>query len=321
MPACSADCSKQAIGALVAHMLNMVASASFAAGAEDNECLFYLVNFVVDCVIGLVLNLALMRGFEVCAVQCCQSSSLESGNYGDPPKLSVWLSQLTAWLWVVILSKAIIVFAFILPLKGPLYAVVEYMFAPIDKYPQLELLLIMIVIPLVLNVIVFWIQDQYLMQQQPEDADASAAATRSMWAKDNFDGPAEWESDWNDEDGAETAADTAAPSASPTLDAASTSTSAEATSSRSKATAGYIGRLYGDVANYDFSSKPASSASSSSTSPTSARASQSTSSTSSSDEETGGAAAGDGYATAALHARLIASSRGGQLGVAQSFRL
>ncbi len=175
----AADSSKQAIGAFVAHGANMLISYGWASGAQDNECLFYLVNFVADCVVGLAFNIILLKASVHVAEKYFNSDVLTSGEYGNPFEWSRWLAQLSAWLMVTLIAKALLVFAVVLPFKDPLYRLVDVIFRPLNKYPQLELVLIMVVIPLVLNALTFWIQDHFLMKPLEDST--------GVWAKDNFD--------------------------------------------------------------------------------------------------------------------------------------
>lgn len=174
------DSSKQALGAFLAHGANMLISYLWAGGAEDNECLFYLVNFVMDCVFGLIFNIALLKLSTYIAEEYFESDALTSGFYGEPFEWSRWAVQTGAWLGVVAVAKVLLVFTLVFPLKGPLYRLVDVLFAPLAKYPELELLLVMVVIPLVLNTATFWISDHYLMLPLKE-------ANSGMVAKDNFD--------------------------------------------------------------------------------------------------------------------------------------
>jgi hypothetical protein len=53
----------------------------------------------------------------------------------------------------------------------PIIAVTQYLMGWLDDYPKLELMLVMFLIPVIMNALAFWIQDNYLMKKQPEYAD------------------------------------------------------------------------------------------------------------------------------------------------------
>jgi len=182
-----ADSSKQAFGALVAHFANVFISTGLAALAkqhgESNECLFYLVNFLADCLCGLLFNILLLRLVTHFATKHVHNDYIASGFYGEPFKFTKWCAQLGVWTGVIIMSKILVTIVFVLPLKSPMYRIADVLFRPLRPFPQIQLILVMIVIPLVLNAITFWIQDQYLMRPLEE----APRHGGGLWSADNFD--------------------------------------------------------------------------------------------------------------------------------------
>jgi hypothetical protein len=53
----------------------------------------YLVNIFFDCSVGIVLNLLILRGFE--SLFARNGMDLQTGDYGNPPQFSRFLSQCT----------------------------------------------------------------------------------------------------------------------------------------------------------------------------------------------------------------------------------
>lgn len=51
-------------------------------------------------------------------------------------------------------------------LSGPIMVVTEFLMGWITDYPKFELLIVMFVVPVIMNAIAFWIQDNYLMKKQ-----------------------------------------------------------------------------------------------------------------------------------------------------------
>lgn len=156
------DASKQAFGAGVAHVLNMVLA--IVLNGSGNECKWYFIIYIVDNVVGVLLNLVVLLAIEKVASK--YTDRLKSGVYvtgdGHNPH-TTWCLQLTLWLLVVILVKLIIFFAIVIPLKGPLYDGGDYLLQGLDEYPRLELVFVMIIVPTIVNTLQFWIQDNFLM--------------------------------------------------------------------------------------------------------------------------------------------------------------
>jgi hypothetical protein len=175
----AADAAKQAIGALSAHVINMLLSTGFVVGMQS-ECLFYMVNFLADAVVGLFINIILLKVVDGIA---STGAIRASGDYGRRGfSWAAWFSQLSVWLGIIAISKLVVVCAVVLPFKAPLYTLVELCFAPLARSPKTELFLIMVLIPLLFNAVAFWVQDAFLMKPPaPEDE-----LTGAMWTKENF---------------------------------------------------------------------------------------------------------------------------------------
>lgn len=153
------DASKQGIGAALAHALNL-ALAVYLNGI-GNECKWYFINFVADTALGVVLNLLLLRAAEAVLGRC--TTRLQSGRYGARSGHLNFALQLALWLAVVVVVKLAIFFGVIVPFTDDLYDVGDVFLRPLDGAPRLELVVVMIIVPAVLNVGAFWVQDSYLM--------------------------------------------------------------------------------------------------------------------------------------------------------------
>ena len=87
-----------------------------------------------------------------------------SGNYGNPPEWRRFLQQLGVWLFVVVACKlftTLIEYVF----EEPLAAFGLVVLSPLCFNPHLELFIVVVLLPLVLNAFQFWIVDEYLMAQ------------------------------------------------------------------------------------------------------------------------------------------------------------
>ena len=153
------DASKQSIGALFGHFSNLflsiIINASIVNGNSD-ECLWYCLSFIIDCTFGTLISLLLLYSYE-------QIFSTKMGEYGvdSTPSLFIWSYQLIVWLIIIIISKLIIL-TFLIYLSKPLDYILGTVFSSIQSYPNIELVLVMIVIPFILNILQFYIQDNYL---------------------------------------------------------------------------------------------------------------------------------------------------------------
>jgi hypothetical protein len=160
------DASKQGASSSMGHMSNIILSIIIAESIQDDnsdECQWYCTAYISDCVFGTCFNFILLMLFEriIAAVSPAHAEYFKFGVYGDPPSVLRWLPQVAIWLVIVIISKCLVLsvlFAFIHPLDVTGKAI----FSHFHNYPKLELLMVMIVIPMILNSVQFWVTDTFL---------------------------------------------------------------------------------------------------------------------------------------------------------------
>jgi hypothetical protein len=89
-----------------------------------------------------------------------------SGEYGNPPSFTIFSIQLVLWLFIVIVSKTLIIGLLIL-FETPLNDFVSVIFDHFEGYRHFELLFVMILVPFILNILQFWVQDAFLKKRDP----------------------------------------------------------------------------------------------------------------------------------------------------------
>ncbi|XP_029317534.1 transmembrane protein 110, like [Cottoperca gobio] len=150
------DTSKQAIGALFIHFANVFLSTL----TEEDPCSLYLMNFLLDATLGmLVIWLAVKLASKL--VECKKWALLMFGEYGDPPQAAAWLGQCGIYLLIMVLEKGVISLVLLVPGWSKLQ---EVMLSYIAN-PQLELVLVMLIVPFIVNSIMFWVVDSLMMRK------------------------------------------------------------------------------------------------------------------------------------------------------------
>ncbi|XP_017267088.1 transmembrane protein 110, like [Kryptolebias marmoratus] len=150
------DTSKQAIGALFIHFANVFLSTL----TKEDPCSLYLMNFLLDATLGmLVIWLAVKLVSKL--VEYKQWSLLEFGEYGDPPQAAAWLGQCGVYLLIMVLEKGVISLVLLIPGWSKLQEVLLSYIAN----PQLELALVMLIVPFIVNSIMFWVVDSLMMRK------------------------------------------------------------------------------------------------------------------------------------------------------------
>lgn len=101
------DASKQAIAQAVIHFLSILLAMGLGVrerhGVQD-MCVWYFLNIMLDTTIGVLL-LAGFHAIVRAIAKRKQIKSLESGNYGKPPRLSIWAIQLVVFIFNIALVK------------------------------------------------------------------------------------------------------------------------------------------------------------------------------------------------------------------------
>ena len=129
--------------------------------AGVDECGVYFLTFVIDVTFGTLLIYYLLRALERLAVRQNWTRLMATGDYGNPPNYGVWGVQLTAWLVVQAIMK-LIVTLFISVAYRWISVAATTIFSVFAHHRHLELMMVMIVGPCVLNAIQFWIIDTFL---------------------------------------------------------------------------------------------------------------------------------------------------------------
>lgn len=165
------DVTKQGLGAVYAHLLNMLVAAVIASnhrsgndGKLDDQCAWYAINYLVDTTFGLVLALMFLKILDYLANTKNWESLKNSGVYYGPQKWIHWRDQVLAWIAVMTLVKIVILF-FMWIFSEFLAFWGRILFNPLQGNIRFELLFVMIIFPGFLNVIYFWIIDSYIKAQ------------------------------------------------------------------------------------------------------------------------------------------------------------
>jgi hypothetical protein len=188
------DVSKQVIGSLMAHGMNLLIAVKLSqqstcdgdGDANGDECMWYFMNFLVDVGCGVVLNWAFLNLLSWTARRY-DWTSLHSGEYLENggsicrswprwlrcgsrrgnatcPECSnrSYVLQLMSWIGIVSLTKLILYGCILIPFHTELGKVGTAILKPVSHNDTLELMIVMVVVPVSLNILQFWIQDNFL---------------------------------------------------------------------------------------------------------------------------------------------------------------
>uniref|UniRef100_A0A8C3J3L1 Transmembrane protein 110 n=1 Tax=Calidris pygmaea TaxID=425635 RepID=A0A8C3J3L1_9CHAR len=174
------DTFKQGLGALLIHFVNLALSRY----TEEDSCFLYLINFILDATLGTLL---IWLGVKVVSwiVHHKKCKYLVFGEYGDPPRASVWLYQCGLYLLITGLGKAVISLVVFIPGLTTL----QQIFLHYISDPGLELIVVVIVVPFIVNAAMFWVVDGWIMRKHKQkdtlDINGSIETSRARWTEDS----------------------------------------------------------------------------------------------------------------------------------------
>ncbi|KAJ2948645.1 hypothetical protein O0L34_g7901 [Tuta absoluta] len=151
------DTSKQGLGALIIHAANVWLSPL----QPGNSCTWYIVNFMIDSTLGLVIIWAGIRLAQYCA-RTYDIPLINFGEYGKPPQCSAWLCQCVLYAALATFAKSALALVLRLPPVVAVLSTLRLSPSPVSD-PRVELAVVMLVIPFFMNILIFWVTDNFLM--------------------------------------------------------------------------------------------------------------------------------------------------------------
>ena len=170
------DSSKQMAGASWLHVLNIVFSYVLQHLGGD-ECSWYWIHITVDTTLGVLVNYQLhYLIYKIIVPKFCSPSmaaNFKSGDYGLAEGKVQWgkyFRQLFVWLFIVSVMKTAMV---LIMLVGhvPLIGIATWFLSPFRKNAELKLIVVMVLTPLIMNLVQFWITDSFTKKKAPLASD------------------------------------------------------------------------------------------------------------------------------------------------------
>ncbi|KAF9188245.1 hypothetical protein BGZ51_000706 [Haplosporangium sp. Z 767] len=161
------DVSKQIVGGVVIHSLNLLAATIFGLSSirkDSNPCIWYFLNIFLDTTFGVgVLYLFLKAADKYFTHR--RIEGLRTGEYGNPPQIQRWWKQTLVFSLGLVVMKIIVVIVLTWPF---LFTFGEWVLGWALHNEKLQILLVMLILPLSLNICQFWVIDYILKQKTTE---------------------------------------------------------------------------------------------------------------------------------------------------------
>ncbi|KAK4105555.1 hypothetical protein N658DRAFT_512978 [Parathielavia hyrcaniae] len=146
-------------------------------GYVPNPCSFYLLNLGIDTTIGIPVLIVIVRVLTRLVAFTPLGNppeSIQSGNYGDPPNALWWLKQSLIYFCGLMGMKLCVLFLFMmlpwLPRIG------DWALGWTEGNEKLQIVFVMMLFPLIMNALQYYIIDSYIKKQDVLAVDGEAGA-------------------------------------------------------------------------------------------------------------------------------------------------
>ncbi|KAF9434801.1 hypothetical protein BGZ76_007385, partial [Entomortierella beljakovae] len=161
------DVSKQIVGGVVIHSLNLLAATVFGLSSDQkdsNPCIWYFLNIFLDTTFGVGVLYLFLRGADMYFTRM-KMDGLRTGEYGNPPQIERWWKQTLVFSLGLVVMKIVVVIVLTWPF---LFDFGEWFLGWTLQNEKLQILFVMLILPLSMNICQFWVID-YILKQKPSE--------------------------------------------------------------------------------------------------------------------------------------------------------
>ena len=187
------DVAKQIISSVALHLFNLIISAILSSDEKDADaCVWYFVTVVLDCTLGAFLSYIFMWLTDGIA-NSSDWTFLKTGLYYEEIKIGnkityklickKYLSQLGVWLGITIIVK-IILLIMLKICKLFLVNLGTFFLEPFSN-AKVRLVMVMIIFPVILNALYFWVVDNILKLKESDKDDVKLNGEKKGEIDDN----------------------------------------------------------------------------------------------------------------------------------------
>ncbi|TVY40012.1 Vacuolar membrane protein [Lachnellula occidentalis] len=186
----SFDVSKQVVGSVLVHISNllmsMMSSGQFSIKVDatsvaqrrmvdangkyrPNPCSFYLLNLAIDTTIGIPILIVLLRILTALFAMTPLGKpreSIESGNYGSPPRAWWWCKQsIIYFIGLMGMKICVLIIFLVLPWIS---RIGDWALRWTEGDEALQVIFVMLVFPVIMNATQYYIIDSFIKKQGGE---------------------------------------------------------------------------------------------------------------------------------------------------------
>eukprot|EP00301_Raphidiophrys_heterophryoidea_P015263 c23822_g1_i1.p1 GENE.c23822_g1_i1~~c23822_g1_i1.p1 ORF type:complete len:259 (-),score=50.01 c23822_g1_i1:248-991(-) len=164
------DTSKQAFAAGSEHFINLFLAELFGGANEGDPCVWYFVagfmGFAFGTPFAYVMIRLVTRLARKCQIAPLENTGVYNSDLLGEPKFSWWAAQCATWLSIIAVQRVCIGLLFSVPaIHTALGNFGLFVMWPVEGTYYVRILVVVMVLPTLINMGEFWVQDNFLMEQ------------------------------------------------------------------------------------------------------------------------------------------------------------
>lgn len=153
------DVSKQVIGQMFIHGLNVLISDFGSHRFSGNACTYYFLNILVDTTLGVGLIYLVLQATTFLLSKKLHLKGFQSGQYGNPPSLTHWIRQAAVYVFSLTTMKLLVVALF--AIWPGIFKLGDWLldWTSVGDGESFQVIFVMGIFPIIMNVLQFWLID------------------------------------------------------------------------------------------------------------------------------------------------------------------
>ncbi|KIJ69796.1 hypothetical protein HYDPIDRAFT_77379 [Hydnomerulius pinastri MD-312] len=153
------DVSKQVVGQLFVHGLNVLISDVGSHQSSGNACTYYFLNVLLDTTLGVGMIYLVLPSTTFVLSKKLHLKGLQTGQYGNPPSVKYWIRQTAVYAFSLTTMKLLVVALF--AVWPGISEVGDWLLSwtSVGEGDAFQVIFVMGIFPIIMNVLQFWLVD------------------------------------------------------------------------------------------------------------------------------------------------------------------
>ncbi|KAL5507929.1 hypothetical protein ACEPAH_5547 [Sanghuangporus vaninii] len=151
------DVSKQVVGQMFIHGMNLLISGVGAHHASSNPCALYFLNILIDTTLGVALIYFIHHFLTYVFSDWLMLKGFRSGQYGSPPSILYWIRQAAVYVTALTTMKLVVIGLF--AIWPGIVQVGNWLLSWTGGGDGIQVIFVMGLFPIAMNVLQFWLID------------------------------------------------------------------------------------------------------------------------------------------------------------------